>query len=50
MSDWYQWVHNWYHWIQDAILEHAGEWWTYLIVSVLTWLDGFFPRYPASRL
>ena len=43
MSDWYQWVHNWYHWIQDAILEHAGEWWTYLIVSVLTWLDGFFP-------
>ncbi len=41
---------EWYHWAQDAILEHAGEWWTYVVVSILSWIDGFFPPLPSESL
>lgn len=41
---------EWYHWLQDIILEHTGEWWTYLVVAILTWLDGFFPPLPSESV
>lgn len=39
-----------YDLIQNAILDHAGEWWTYLATGLLTWLDGFFPPLPSESI
>lgn len=36
--------------IQDAIVSHAGEWWTYLVTALLCWLDGFFPPLPSESI
>lgn len=41
---------DWYYWTQNVIVEHAGEWWTYLVVTTLIWLDGFFPPLPSESL
>ncbi|MBK8462663.1 MAG: DedA family protein [Nigerium sp.] len=41
---------DWYHTIQDAIVTHAGEWWTYLATGLLCWLDGFFPPLPSESI
>ena len=39
-----------YEHFQEAIVSHAGEWWTYLITGVLCWLDGFFPPLPSESI
>lgn len=39
-----------YQQIQDAILSHAGEWWTYLVTGLLCWVDGFFPPLPSESI
>ncbi len=36
--------------IQDAIVTHAGEWWTYLVTGLLCWIDGFFPPLPSESI
>lgn len=36
--------------IQDAIVGHAGEWWTYLVTGMLCWIDGFFPPLPSESI
>lgn len=36
--------------ITDAILGHAGEWWTYVITGLLCWVDGFFPPLPSESI
>ncbi|MFT3875105.1 MAG: DedA family protein [Propioniciclava sp.] len=41
---------EWYHTLQDAIVTHAGEWWTYLATGLLCWLDGFFPPVPSESI
>ena len=41
---------HFYDLIQDAIVQHAGEWWTYLATGLLTWLDGFFPPLPSESI
>ena len=39
-----------YDLIQESILEHAGEWWTYLVTGLLCWIDGFFPPLPSESI
>ena len=39
-----------YELIQDAIVSHAGEWWTYVVTGVLCWIDGFFPPLPSESI
>lgn len=41
---------DWYHTLQDVIVTHAGEWWTYLATGLLCWLDGFFPPVPSESI
>ncbi len=36
--------------IQEVLLRHAGEWWTYLATTMLCWLDGFFPPLPSESI
>lgn len=39
-----------FSWIQDLLIRHAGEWWTYLATGLLCWLDGFFPPLPSESI
>lgn len=41
---------DWYNTIQDVIVSHAGEWWTYLVTGLLCWIDGFFPPLPSESI
>ncbi len=41
---------QYYNAIQDAIVGHAGEWWTYLVTALLCYVDGFFPPVPSESL
>lgn len=39
-----------YHGAQDALLAHAGSWWSYLATFALCWIDAFFPPLPAESI
>lgn len=43
-------MRHWYDFIQQGILTHAGEWWTYAITTLLCWIDGFFPPLPSESI
>lgn len=41
---------HWFDALQQLIVGHAGEWWTYLATALLCYVDGFFPPVPSESI